>query len=111
VDTFHITPLTTDEVSRNPTYRGGFAHRISRAKSHEGSEASRKCDRVAACGFNVSRLITIGGDDTAYSAMKLEETAAGRLQIVHVPRRSTTISTCRRMWTRSVSRPHAPLRR
>jgi ATP-dependent phosphofructokinase / diphosphate-dependent phosphofructokinase len=34
----------------------------------------------------VSRLITIGGDDTAYSAMKLEETAAGRLQIVHVPK-------------------------
>jgi len=36
--------------------------------------------------LNVSQLITIGGDDTAYSAMKLEERAAGRLQIVHVPK-------------------------
>ncbi len=36
--------------------------------------------------LGVSRLITIGGDDTAYSAMRLVQTAAGRLQIVHVPK-------------------------
>src|SRR3989442_174081 len=36
--------------------------------------------------LNVSQLITIGGDDTAHSAMKLEERAAGRLQGVHVPK-------------------------
>ena len=31
-------------------------------------------------------LITIGGDDTAFSAMKLEEKAGGRLRVVHVPK-------------------------
>jgi 6-phosphofructokinase 1 len=31
-------------------------------------------------------LITIGGDDTAFSAMKLEERAAGRIHVVHVPK-------------------------
>ncbi len=31
-------------------------------------------------------LITIGGDDTAVSAMKLEEKAGGRIQVVHVPK-------------------------
>lgn len=33
-----------------------------------------------------TRLITIGGDDTAFSAMKVEERAAGRIQVVHVPK-------------------------
>ena len=31
-------------------------------------------------------LITIGGDDTAFSAMKLEEKAGGRIHVVHVPK-------------------------
>jgi 6-phosphofructokinase 1 len=31
-------------------------------------------------------LVTIGGDDTAFSAMKLEEHAAGRIRVVHVPK-------------------------
>src|SRR5262249_19741205 len=34
----------------------------------------------------VSQLITVGGDDTAYSAMKLEQSAGGRLRVVHVPK-------------------------
>src|ERR671930_736776 len=36
--------------------------------------------------LNVSQLITIGGDDTAFSAMKLEQHAAGRIRVVHVPK-------------------------
>src|SRR5437762_10516318 len=36
--------------------------------------------------MNVTQLITIGGDDTAFSAMKVEESAAGRLRVVHVPK-------------------------
>ncbi len=31
-------------------------------------------------------LITIGGDDTAFSAMKLADAAAGRIRVVHVPK-------------------------
>ena len=31
--------------------------------------------------LGVTRLITIGGDDTAFSALKLEQRAAGRLQV------------------------------
>jgi 6-phosphofructokinase len=34
----------------------------------------------------VSQLVTIGGDDTAFSAMKLEQHAAGRIRVVHVPK-------------------------
>ena len=36
--------------------------------------------------LNVSQLITIGGDDTAYSAMKLEQKSQGRIRVVHVPK-------------------------
>jgi 6-phosphofructokinase 1 len=31
-------------------------------------------------------LITIGGDDTAFSAMRLEQQSGGRLRVVHVPK-------------------------
>jgi 6-phosphofructokinase 1 len=83
-DTSHITPLTTDEVSRIH-YRGGSHIGVSRANPTKDPRHLE--DAIASLlRLNVSRLITIGGDDTAYSAMKLEETAAGRLQIVHVPK-------------------------
>jgi len=36
--------------------------------------------------LGITRLVTIGGDDTAFSALKLEEQAAGLIQIVHVPK-------------------------
>jgi 6-phosphofructokinase 1 len=36
--------------------------------------------------LNVSQLVTIGGDDTAFSAMKLEQKAGGRIHVVHVPK-------------------------
>jgi ATP-dependent phosphofructokinase / diphosphate-dependent phosphofructokinase len=34
----------------------------------------------------VTQLITIGGDDTAFSAMKVAERAAGRIRVAHVPK-------------------------
>src|SRR5205807_8912271 len=34
----------------------------------------------------VDELITIGGDDTAFSAMRLAAQAGGRLRVVHVPK-------------------------
>jgi 6-phosphofructokinase len=83
-DTSHITPLTTDEVSRIH-YRGGSHIGISRANPTKDPKHLESAIE-SLLRLNVSRLVTIGGDDTAYSAMKLEETAAGRLQIVHVPK-------------------------
>ena len=34
----------------------------------------------------MSQLITIGGIDTAFSAVKIEERAGGRIRVVHVPK-------------------------
>jgi 6-phosphofructokinase 1 len=36
--------------------------------------------------LGVSQLVTIGGDDTAFSAMKVAERAGARLRVVHVPK-------------------------
>src|SRR4029078_8797424 len=36
--------------------------------------------------MNVDMLITIGGDDTAFSALKVEEHGRGRIRVVHVPK-------------------------
>jgi len=36
--------------------------------------------------LGVDRLVTIGGDDTAYSAARLAEAAAGTLHVAHVPK-------------------------
>jgi 6-phosphofructokinase 1 len=83
-ETAHVTPLTSDEVSRIH-YRGGSHIGISRANPTKDPKHLENAIE-SLLRLKVSRLITIGGDDTAYSAMRLEETAAGRLQIVHVPK-------------------------
>ena len=36
--------------------------------------------------LGIDRLVTIGGDDTAYSAARLADAAAGTLQVAHVPK-------------------------
>src|SRR5207247_808132 len=41
---------------------------------------------LALLRLNVAMLLTIGGDDTAFSAMKLEERSSGRIRVVHVPK-------------------------
>ncbi len=83
-DVDHITPLTIEGVSRIH-FRGGSHIGISRANP-TGDPAL--LDRVISTllRLDVSELITIGGDDTAYSAMKIGEQAGGRVRVVHVPK-------------------------
>jgi 6-phosphofructokinase 1 len=83
-DIDHVTPLTIDTVSRIH-FRGGSHIGISRANPTSDPAA---LDRVinSLLRLDVSRLITIGGDDTAFSAMRLEERAGHRLRVVHVPK-------------------------
>ena len=83
-DIDHVTPLTIDAVSRIH-FRGGSHIGISRANPTV-SAAHLEQVVLSLLRLDVTRLITIGGDDTAYSAMKVEEHAAGRIQVVHVPK-------------------------
>src|SRR5215467_4242148 len=83
-NTSHVHPLSIEEVSRLH-FRGGSLLGTSRANPTKKPE---HLDRVVSAlnRLGVTRLITIGGDDTAFSALKLEEKATGRLQVVHVPK-------------------------
>jgi 6-phosphofructokinase 1 len=80
----HIAPLTIEEVSRIH-FRGGSYIGISRANPTLDPQHLENTV-LSLLRMNVSQLITIGGDDTAFSAMKLEEKAGGRIQVVHVPK-------------------------
>ncbi|MFN8544233.1 MAG: diphosphate--fructose-6-phosphate 1-phosphotransferase [Candidatus Binatia bacterium] len=80
----HVRPLTIEEVSRIH-FRGGSYIGISRANPTSDPQHLENTV-ISLLRLNVSQLITIGGDDTAFSAMKLEEKSAGRIRVVHVPK-------------------------
>ena len=83
-DVDHVMPLTIETTSRIH-FRGG-SH-IGIARANPTSDPALLDNTVSALlRLNVSQLITIGGDDTAYSAMKLEAHARGTIKIVHVPK-------------------------
>ncbi|MBE2281393.1 MAG: 6-phosphofructokinase [Ignavibacteriaceae bacterium] len=80
----HSEPLTIDSVSRIH-FRGGSFIGISRANPTKNKKHLENTV-TSLLRLNVDKLITIGGDDTAYSAMKVEEMANGRIKVVHVPK-------------------------
>jgi 6-phosphofructokinase 1 len=83
-DIDHVIPLTIEAVSRIH-FRGGSYLGIARANPTKDPQLLENTVN-SLLRLNVSQLVTIGGDDTAYSAMKLEEHAAGRIRVVHVPK-------------------------
>jgi 6-phosphofructokinase 1 len=83
-DIDHVMPLTIDAVSRIH-FRGGSHLGIARANPTADPHLLEN-SVTSLLRLNVSQLVTIGGDDTAFSAMKLEQHAAGRIRVVHVPK-------------------------
>ena len=79
-----IAPLTIEKVSRLH-FRGGSFLGTSRANPTKDPKLLQTA-RETLEQIGVTMLITIGGDDTAFSAMKLGETAVGRIRVVHVPK-------------------------
>jgi 6-phosphofructokinase len=80
----HVTPLHIEDISRIH-FRGGSYIGISRSNPTKSEQNLEKCV-ISLLRLNVDKLITIGGDDTAFSAYKLEETSKGRIRVVHVPK-------------------------
>jgi len=80
----HVVPLTIEDVSRIH-FTGGSCLRTSRANP---TTDPASLDRVVQTltDLGITGLITIGGDDTAYSATKVAERAAGSIRVVHVPK-------------------------
>ncbi|MGD9489154.1 MAG: diphosphate--fructose-6-phosphate 1-phosphotransferase [Calditrichaceae bacterium] len=83
-DISHIAPLTIDETSRIH-FRGGSY--IGIARENPTKDPKFLENTVSSLlRLNVDQLITIGGDDTAYSAYRVEQVANGRIRVAHVPK-------------------------
>jgi len=80
----HVRMLTIDAISRIH-FRGGSHIGISRSNPTKDPQLLENAV-ISLLRMGVTDLVTIGGDDTAFSAMKLEEKAAGRIHVVHVPK-------------------------
>jgi 6-phosphofructokinase 1 len=82
--TSQVRPLSIEEVSRIH-FRGGSCLGTSRANPTKKAESlANVLSSLKRLG--ITGLVTIGGDDTAFSSLKLEEQATGLVQIVHVPK-------------------------
>ncbi len=77
-------PLDIEDVARMH-YRGGSMLGIARANPTRKDE---DLERVIAGleSRGIDKLVTIGGDDTAYSAFRVSQAAKGRIRVAHVPK-------------------------
>ena len=86
-----VRPLFITDVSRIHV-QGGSILRTSRANPTVRDEHAADPDwRLHACvaslrELGIGALVTIGGDDTAFSASRLAEAAGGSLRVAHVPK-------------------------
>jgi ATP-dependent phosphofructokinase / diphosphate-dependent phosphofructokinase len=86
-----VRPLSITDVSRIHV-QGGSVLRTSRANPTVRDPGAADPDwRLHACleslrKLEVGALVTIGGDDTAFSASRLAEAAGDSLRVAHVPK-------------------------
>jgi 6-phosphofructokinase 1 len=79
-----VRPLDIQAVSRIH-FRGGSCLGTSRANpTKDPKNLATALESLSKLG--VGYLISIGGDDTAFSAMNLAQHSAGALKVVHVPK-------------------------
>jgi 6-phosphofructokinase 1 len=83
-DTDHVQPLDFSSVSRTH-FRGGSI--LGTARANPTKNPVHLENVVASLTkLGVTQLVTIGGDDTAFSAMNVQKQSAGRVRVVHVPK-------------------------
>lgn len=79
-----VRSLSAADV-RDIHLQGGAILGTARANpTKQSAHLDRTVQSLAQLG--VSRLVTIGGDDTAFSAMKVAERAGAQLRVAHVPK-------------------------
>jgi 6-phosphofructokinase 1 len=83
-DSEHLCPLTIDGV-KVIQLRGGSILGTSRTNPTKSEEEMRNVlDVLRRLGVNA--LVTIGGDDTAYSGSQVYKRAGGSIRVAHVPK-------------------------
>lgn len=79
-----VRPLRLEDVSRIHFSGGSILGTARDNPTKDPTFLDATIETLQKLG--VTLLISIGGDDTAYSAMKLTERAAGRIRVAHVPK-------------------------
>ena len=88
--TAHVLPLSITDVSRIHALGGSILY-TARANPTVRDEGADDPDwRMHNClkalrELGIELLVTIGGDDTAFSASRLAEAARGAIRVAHVP--------------------------
>jgi 6-phosphofructokinase len=83
-DTSHTLNLGNGEISRIHL-RGGSIIGTSRDNPTKSPEKMANVIK-ALTGLGIKYLVTIGGDDTAYTSTRVEQEAGGRIAVCHVPK-------------------------
>ncbi|HRI63468.1 MAG TPA: diphosphate--fructose-6-phosphate 1-phosphotransferase [Polyangium sp.] len=83
-DTTKTRPLSIDDVN-HIHFRGGSFLGISRSNPTKSTELLEETV-LSLLRLDIDKLITIGGDDTAFSASRIAAQSNGRLRVVHVPK-------------------------
>ena len=83
-ETQHVRPLTISDVSRIHL-SGGSIIRTSRSNPTNSKERLQNVVD-ALTSLDIEYLISIGGDDTAYTASRVTAQAAGAIKTAHVPK-------------------------
>jgi len=82
--TAEIQRLTIEQVSRIHFRGGSIVHTARDNPTTDTKFLDNSLESLRKLG--VDKLITIGGDDTAFSAATLEKHSKGALRVVHVPK-------------------------
>lgn len=83
-DATHVRTLTINDV-KEMYPRGGSILRTSRTNPTKSEEQMHNVLDVLR-RLDVSALVTIGGDDTAFSASQVYKRAGGAIRVAHVPK-------------------------
>jgi 6-phosphofructokinase 1 len=83
-DTDHVRELEAAEVSRIHLQGGSILHTSRANPTKDPAALARVVEALDRLG--IDHLITIGGDDTSFSARRVAEEAKGRVRVVHVPK-------------------------
>ncbi|HTY17769.1 MAG TPA: 6-phosphofructokinase [Myxococcota bacterium] len=83
-DTSHVRELALADVARVHLQGGSILHTSRANPTKKPEHLENVVKSLAALG--VDHLITIGGDDTAFSARRVAEQAQGRIRVAHVPK-------------------------
>ena len=84
-DVDHVTDLTSTRSAASTSAAAPILGHLA-GQPDQGPGSCSNSASTSLLRLDVTQLITIGGDDTAFSAMKLAEQAAGRIRVVHVPK-------------------------